>query len=266
MNVHSLSAHKSHFRWQWSIAALTCVVALADQGYCQVVQLPSVRNFSMTGGVSVPDGGTASLGGTGYSATSRSMRGPFPLGTRVMGGVAAGASLSVSAQIIDLDAIDEALLGRQLGASAAAATASTNLGSASSASTTPAAGTGGPLDPQNAARDRLKTAGGLLSSTKDLRPRRVTPDHWARILSSEDPAGYRGDPTVAPPELADANTHHFLRLGREAEQAGRSHSASVYYRMAIDAMSPQLKQRYQAALDRQAQEELEGQAAKGLRK
>jgi hypothetical protein len=262
MNVHSLSALKSHFRWQWSIAALACVVAIADRGNCQVVQLPSVRNFSMTGGVSVPDGGTASLGGTGYSATSRSARGPFPLGTRAMGGVAAGASLSVSAQIIDLDAMDEALLGRQPGASTASASVAASAGSTSSASATPAAATGGPLDPQNAARNRLKAAGGLLSSAKDLRPRRVTPDHWVRILSSEDPAGYRGDPTVAPPELAEANTHHFLRLGREAEQAGRPHSASVYYRMAVDAMSPQLKQRYQAALDRQAQEELDGQAAK----
>lgn len=261
MNVHSLNALKSHFRRQWSIAALTCVVAIADRGYCQVVQLPSVRNFSLTGGVSVPDGGTASLGGIGYSATSRSVRGPLPLGTRAMGGVAAGASLSVSAQIIDLVAMDEALLGRQPGALAASVPAA-SMGSISTTSATPAAATGGPLDPQNAARNRLKTAGGLLSSTKDLRPRRVTPDHWVRILSSEDPAGHRSDPTVAPPELAEANTHHFLRLGREAEQAGRPHSASVYYRMAVDAMSPQLKQRYQAALDRQAQEELDGQAAK----
>jgi len=257
MNVHTLRAFKSLCCWRLSIAALTCLATIASEGYCQVVQLPSVRNFSMTGGVSVPDGGTASLGGTGYSATSRSARGPFPLGTRAMGGVAAGASLSVSAQIIDLDAMDEALLGRQPGASAASASASMG-----STSTTPAAATGGPLDPQNKARARLVDAGGLLSSTKDLRPRRVTPDHWARILSSEDPAGYRGDPTVAAPELADANTHHFLRLGREAEQAGRSHSASVYYRMAVDAMSPQLKQRYQTALEHQAQMELKGQAAK----
>ncbi len=253
MNVYSFSPP---VHWQLPSAALICVLAVASLGQCQVVQLPSVRNFSMTGGVSVPDGGTASLGGTGYSATSSASRGPFPLGTRAMGGVAAGASLSVSVQIIDLDAMDEALLGRQPRSAVAASSTKVRAASTAAASQIPAATMGGPLDPKNAARDRLVGAGDLLYSTKDLRPRRVTPDHWARILSSEDPAGYRGDPTVAATELADANTHHFLRLGREAEQAGRTHAASVYYRMARDAMSPQLKQRYQAALERQAPEEL----------
>jgi len=253
MNVYSI---RSRVHWQLPSAAVTCVLAIASVGQCQVVQLPSVRNFSMTGGVSVPDGGTASLGGTGYSATSSSSRGPLPFGTRAMGGVAAGASLSASVQIIDLDAMDEALLGRQPQSAVAALSTTARAASTAAASQVPAATTGGPLNPKNAARDRLIGAGDLLYSTKDLRPRRVTPDHWARILSSEDPAGYRGDPTVAPPELADTNIRHFLRLGREAEQAGRTHSASVYFRMARDAMSPQLKQRYEAALERQAAEEL----------
>lgn len=228
---------------------------VASEVAAQVVQLPTVRNFSVSGGALVPDGGTASLGGSGYSANSSSSRGPFPLGTRTIGGIASGASMTASVQIVDLDAMDEALLGRPISvASTNGATSAGTTAKSSGDSTSTGATPNSPLDPNDAARDRLTSAKGLLNNSKEVQARRITSDHWARVLSSEDPLGYREDPTLAPADMDDSNIRHFLQLGRAAEQAGRSQAASVHYRMAMDAMSPALKERYQLALERQAAE------------
>ncbi len=245
-----------------SMAAVSMAIALltlfTNVGFAQVVQLPTVRNFSVTGGASVPDGGTALLGSSGYSATSSTTRGPFPLGSRAIGGISAGASMTASVQIIDLDALDEALLGRATNTASSAGdmagSTAANLADERAKQSNNAKGSAGPLDPQDAARDRLSNANSLLSNSKQVRARRVTSDHWARVLSSEDPLGYRSDPTLAPPNLKDSNIRHFLELGRAAEQAGRINAANVHYRMALEAMSPELKQRYQRALERQAAE------------
>lgn len=78
----------------------------------QTVQLPTYRVFQMPLNVIVPDGGTAVVGGTSYSAASQSTRG-LPLfgpGSR-HGSFSRGAnSVSVSATIIDHREWDAAIL------------------------------------------------------------------------------------------------------------------------------------------------------------
>lgn len=78
----------------------------------QVVQLPSISTFYYSGTVVVPDGGTASLGGIRSAASQsrqRGFRGGF--GSSPWGASQATGQASVSATIIDLDAIDRQVRG-----------------------------------------------------------------------------------------------------------------------------------------------------------
>ena len=81
--------------------------AFASQSHAQVVQLPSISTFSYSGSVLVPDSGSAYLGGR-YSAASSSQR---RLGSRAAGSALGVSGASVHATIIDLDAMDRAILG-----------------------------------------------------------------------------------------------------------------------------------------------------------
>ncbi len=51
-------------------------------------------------------------------------------------------------------------------------------------------------------------------------------------------------PEAVPAAIAESNIRYYLKLGREAENAGRIQSSRVYYRMAMEAMTPELIERY----------------------
>lgn len=78
-----------------------------------VVQLPSFSFFSVDTTVSVPDRGTASLGGFGRSSTGSTAFGPA-LGppNRAFGRSLSSSSVSVRASIHDFEALDRATLDR----------------------------------------------------------------------------------------------------------------------------------------------------------
>jgi hypothetical protein len=81
------------------------------------VQLPTFHFFTSTGTVVVPDGGDAFLGGVGNSAAGRVDRGIPGLPSRPFTNNAIDTStgagnVSVSAQIHDFEAMDQALLGQ----------------------------------------------------------------------------------------------------------------------------------------------------------
>ncbi|SMP41094.1 hypothetical protein SAMN06265222_101536 [Neorhodopirellula lusitana] len=80
----------------------------------QVVQLPSVRQFSYRGSVLVPDRGTTYLGGNSSSASGWSSRRipglPSNPGSR-LGSTSTAGGASVSVTIIDLDEMDRQILG-----------------------------------------------------------------------------------------------------------------------------------------------------------
>src|SRR5215467_5980073 len=97
--------------WDWSKNA----VAQGGAAVPTTVQLPTFHYFYSTGTVVVPDGGDAFLGGVSGSASGRTERGipglpsrPFTNGA--IGSTTAAGGVSVSAQIHDLDAMDQALL------------------------------------------------------------------------------------------------------------------------------------------------------------
>ena len=133
-------------KWQRTQMPLTALVALsaslgnATIARAQVVQLPSQHVFGSSGSVVVPDGGTADLGGIGRSSQGSMQSGFGPLSNRASGGAVGGSSMSVSVRIIDLEALDEAILA---GASprVSAATPTSAASTASTASTTSTAGT-----------------------------------------------------------------------------------------------------------------------------
>lgn len=93
------------------------LIALATVGLhtslrAQTVQLPTYRVFQMPLNVVVPDGGTAVIGGTKYSAASQSTRGLPLLGpvSRQQTLSRGSNSISVSATIIDHREWDAAVL------------------------------------------------------------------------------------------------------------------------------------------------------------
>lgn len=77
----------------------------------QTISLPTFHVFSYSGTVEVPDGGTISLGGNGYAASSRSQRGGFFPGPVARSGIIGASNASVTATIIDQQEIDRQLLG-----------------------------------------------------------------------------------------------------------------------------------------------------------
>lgn len=73
------------------------------------VQQPVVRTTGVATTVSVPDRGSILLGGVSSAESSRSSYGPLRMGTSRGYGLS-GASMSASVYIIDLQAMDEAIL------------------------------------------------------------------------------------------------------------------------------------------------------------
>lgn len=101
-------------------ASLTCFVTLSQSNPSngqQVgfpVQLPTTSIFSVDTTVSVPDGGSISLGGNSGSAWSSSRSGgPFrPFGNRAIGGTQFASNASVHVQIISLAEMEADLLSQ----------------------------------------------------------------------------------------------------------------------------------------------------------
>ncbi len=72
----------------------------------------------------------------------------------------------------------------------------------------------------------------------------------------EPPQGL-AKPEAVDPSLAESNVRYYLRMGQEAELAHRIQSARVYYKMAVEAMTPELMDRYQQVLERREKAEKE---------
>ncbi|HEY4259017.1 MAG TPA: hypothetical protein VGM98_02605 [Schlesneria sp.] len=90
--------------------ALICLLLNAASLQAQInVQQPVVRTTSVGTTVSVPDRGRVFLGGVNSAESFRQNYGPFPSGTTRGYGLS-GGSISASVYIIDLQAMDEAIL------------------------------------------------------------------------------------------------------------------------------------------------------------
>lgn len=102
------------------IVSLTCSLALSQpnltsgQQFGFPVQLPTTSVFSVNTTVSVPDGGSISLGGNSGSAWSSTRSGgPFrPFSNRAVGGTQFASNASVHVQIISLAEMEADLLSQ----------------------------------------------------------------------------------------------------------------------------------------------------------
>ena len=204
----------------------------------QVIQLPSVHNFSYSGSAWVPDGGSASLGGhSGYGATSAT-RGFGPYSSRSTSANLGGSSVTISAQVIDLAALDQALLNSNVPSS------QIKPGSTVISADSPAA-------------DGIRSY--LTNSTAREDEARGSDRYrdWQRVLAGGS------DVSLQHPAVVESNIRYYLRMGKEAEQANRILASRVYYRMAMEAMTPELTERYEKILaDRKIAEAAEREAAK----
>ena len=91
-----------------------CVLCRLTLCEAQVVQLPSIHQFSVDTTVSVPDYGGAYLGGVSSSSQGRTERGTPGLGrfggNRAIGSATGATGLSVRATIIDHAELDDRVL------------------------------------------------------------------------------------------------------------------------------------------------------------
>ncbi|HBE66841.1 MAG TPA: hypothetical protein DDW52_01700, partial [Planctomycetaceae bacterium] len=150
-----------------------------------------------------------------------------------------GTSISASVQIIDLKALDDAILA----------------GAVSPRS--------GVVSADSPAADGQRNYLGPLAPTSAASSLRHADDRWHRTMAGNlatEPSRFQ--------DLAEAKIRDCLRRGKAAETAGRVQAARVYYRMAIEAMTPEMHARYQKILkERKEAEKLAAEnAAKDARK
>lgn len=180
------------------------------------VQLPTFSNFSVNTTVTVPDRGSAYLGGINRAASGRNEFGVPLLPFRPFRNVGIGRELSasnmwVTATIHDLDAMDRYLRGL------------------------PTAGRLPPLGrPQVAAMNKT--------------PRPRQPGHGVSWRVSA-PAGAGRAPTMSVAQAQRQRQQQtrareaadFFQRGRKAETAGKTGVAKIYYQMGARRASGQLK-------------------------
>lgn len=196
----------------------------------QVVQLPAVASFEINTTVSVPDQGTGSLGGVGRSSYGTASRGVGPIASTARGGVTGANSASVSATVIDLAAMDAALLNM-------------------------------PPDRQHVPNYGTRRQGTKIVNT-------LTPQHYDReIKRSHAPPhptdwmialGSQGNDHVdsAENKLRDgSNARYFMEKAAAAQSLGHESAARVYYQMALDRMTATQKQRIEEIKAARAAEE-----------
>lgn len=222
--------------------AMILLTSISQTAQAQIVQLPSLHTFSSSGSVLVPDGGTALLGGNSYARHGSTSSGFGPLSNQTTMGNAGGSTLSATVQIIDLEALDRAIL----------AGAAPRTIMAAPAPVTGEALTDGPASPPStdgslAASQRARLSSRYPESTRQLSANATErvgadPSKWQRVLSGG------GTPTVVNTSMEETNVRYYVELGQQAEKSGSVQAARVYYRLARQAMTPELVAQYENAL------------------
>ncbi|MCA9128831.1 MAG: hypothetical protein KDB22_17215 [Planctomycetales bacterium] len=210
-------------------------MACASIGSAQVVQLPSMGSVSYSGTVMAPDAGTVSLGGVGTGYQSRNSLGFGPYSSRSTSSAGGSRSLLASAQIIDLKALDDALLSANISQKDVSSAAVLSANS-------PASGGG---------RSFLSGIGS--NSNVGSGQNIPAPGQWQRAMANSSEVDYRH------PSTAEADIRFYLLKGKEAEAANHLNAARVYYRMAVAAMTPEMTQRYYLALEQRKEQEAQQQ-------
>ncbi|MEM7475529.1 MAG: hypothetical protein AAF483_11115 [Planctomycetota bacterium] len=222
-----------------TLVFISACIVFGSVCHGQVVQQPVFRNFSYSGSAWVPDQGTASLGGNLSSRSGTVTRGFGPYAQRSSGSSLGGRSLTASVTIIDLTALDEAILNQPVGPSLPAAN-----------------GGPPPQAPQSKALMSLAGVGTKIINTTqpydiDQGFRAADPNAYNRALKGHALTIRK----TAVESLAESDVRFYLSEGLKAEKAGRIVSARVYYRMALDAMTPEMMERYKKVISKRKMEE-----------
>ena len=96
----------------WMISINIGISSAGGSCFGQAIQLPSYRIFQIPLQAVVPDGGTSVVGGISQAAGYRSARGYGWLPHRAIGSSRSASSIQVSAQIIDHEEFDKAILNQ----------------------------------------------------------------------------------------------------------------------------------------------------------
>lgn len=213
-----MNSHAAGFRSV--LFVFTCVALCASQcggqstQFGTTVQLPTFHVFGTSTTVIVPDRGSVYLGGVNRSAQGRNSLG-VPLatgfGNRGIGHASTAAGLSVSATIIDHDAIDRALL----------AEAARRRGAKFDVLGRPVSIGPGQLP---SARNYRKTTNLEKNNSR------------AQIVASDGAGAESGLAAI------------YIRRGRQTEVDGQPHAAKIFYQRAAKHGSLKQKQFAEARL------------------
>jgi hypothetical protein len=216
-----------HWTWLSLVVLLSCAGGALAQRQGVAVQLPTFSYFTVNTTVSVPDRGSAYLGGVDGAASGRYEFGvpmlPFrPFRNTAIGGQWSASNVHVTATIHDFAAMDEYLLGQP-----------TPFSQSLTAAYFPSvAGLADVPPPRNPTRG---------NSWEPALPDR------SGVLATMSVAEARAD-RLRQRETRAAEAEDFFRRGQQAEAAGNSGAAKVYYQMAARRATGDLESQVLARL------------------
>ncbi len=210
------------------VLSVLVVASMASHALAQVVQLPTYHYTMVDTTVSVPDGGSAYLGGisrasSGINSSGVPILGKLPgvgrlFGNRAIGRDMSASSMRVHATIIDFNEMDEMLLGQ-------AAARRSHLGQVS---------------PTDLKADFLSRNVGR-PSDRLFEPavQRPAPSSVAAIRRTSELADQQRDDEAA----------FYFEKGQKAEADGKQGVAKIFYQMAARRATGDFKSRVLARLD-----------------
>ena len=240
--------------WSLAMAAFGSPCVWGQAG--QVVQMPTLGTFSVDTSVSVPDSGAGFLGSSGKGQWGSVTRGGIPR-NRGIGSQVTLPMASVHVQILDLDALDQAILAAAQGESNQPHSQRASVAEAKKARPNPKAalpmGSNAATENQ-AARDRLSGARKSgrstprSSSSEPLSPYPPKDDPTFGSLSSATnsmhrDADYNYLATLSHPSLVESNdrtsddVRFYLNRAQAARRNGQWASAQLFYEQAWGRLS-----------------------------
>jgi hypothetical protein len=220
----------------WLCGVVVAGAAVHAMGQGQAVQLPTYSFTTTSTTVSVPDRGSAYLGGISRAETGRTelgtpILGKLPVAGRMFKNVGIGqtrgaSSMHVTATIHDFDAMEEALLGGSP-SSLSSSSPARGLGD------TPAALAGRTLQPRNPA-----------ALAGSWAPRKADDSAVAGLTLADEQAR-----RVAQQQTRVNEAEAFFERGRQAETDGKPAVARIYYQMVARRAAGDLKQQALARLE-----------------
>ena len=204
-----------------SVAIIGLSVVCSSSSFGQVVQLPTFQNTGVSTVVDVPAGGSTYLGGIGRAGATSAARRAALFGQRSGGIYASGSGNAVVATVLDLKALDEAILNQKIE----------------------------PGLSVRAGKSSLPLAGKSHPGT-NYRKISSIPGAYMQALGGDtslhSSSGLNADTSAEVREL--------LERAQAAHQGGRHAAAEVYYRMIIERLPPEMLAKIEAEIKQKQSE------------